>query len=76
MKHAEWSGFPVNKITEIHKMIDPTSATGPVLQKRRRLDPIDEDPAPRVVFCSGISGMLILHKYNVIYVILRLRFLI
>jgi hypothetical protein len=27
-KHAEISGFPANKITEIRKMIDPTTATG------------------------------------------------
>jgi hypothetical protein len=25
-KHAEMSGFPANKITEIRKMIDPTTA--------------------------------------------------
>lgn len=25
-KHAELSGFPANKITEIRKMIDPTTA--------------------------------------------------
>lgn len=27
-KHAEISGFPANKITEIRKMIDPTTAEG------------------------------------------------
>lgn len=27
-KHAEISGFPANKITEIKKMIDPTTANG------------------------------------------------
>lgn len=27
-KHAELSGFPANKITEIRKMIDPTTAAG------------------------------------------------
>ncbi|MEM7221374.1 MAG: DUF4242 domain-containing protein [Pseudomonadota bacterium] len=27
-KHAEISGFPANKITEIGKMIDPTTAGG------------------------------------------------
>ena len=27
-KHAEQSGFPANKITEIGKMIDPTTANG------------------------------------------------
>ncbi len=27
-KHAEISGFPANKITEIGKMIDPTTAAG------------------------------------------------
>jgi hypothetical protein len=26
-KHAEISGFPANKITEIKRMIDPTTAT-------------------------------------------------
>ncbi len=26
-KHAELSGFPANKITEINKVIDPTTAT-------------------------------------------------
>ncbi|MEX2649601.1 MAG: DUF4242 domain-containing protein [Alphaproteobacteria bacterium] len=26
-KHAEISGFPANKITEIRKMIDPTTAS-------------------------------------------------
>jgi hypothetical protein len=25
-KHAEMSGFPANKITEVRKMIDPTTA--------------------------------------------------
>ena len=27
-KHAEMSGFPATKITEIGKMIDPTTAAG------------------------------------------------
>ena len=27
-KHAEMSGFPANKITEVKKMIDPTTANG------------------------------------------------
>ena len=27
-KHAELSGFPANKITEINSMIDPTTARG------------------------------------------------
>ncbi len=27
-KHAELSGFPANKITEVRKMIDPTTAAG------------------------------------------------
>jgi hypothetical protein len=27
-RHAEISGFPANKITEIRKMIDPTTAAG------------------------------------------------
>ena len=27
-KHAEISGFPATKITEIRKMIDPTTASG------------------------------------------------
>lgn len=27
-KHAELSGFPANKITEIRKMIDPTTERG------------------------------------------------
>ena len=27
-KHAEISGFPANKITEVKKMIDPTTAVG------------------------------------------------
>jgi hypothetical protein len=27
-KHAELSGFPATKITEIRKMIDPTTANG------------------------------------------------
>lgn len=27
-KHAEQSGFPANKITEVRKMIDPTTAAG------------------------------------------------
>lgn len=27
-KHAELSGFPANKITEIRRMIDPTTAAG------------------------------------------------
>jgi hypothetical protein len=27
-KHAEISGFPATKITEVRKMIDPTTATG------------------------------------------------
>jgi len=27
-KHAEISGFPTTKITEIRKMIDPTTAAG------------------------------------------------
>ena len=27
-KHAEISGFPANKITEISKVIDPTTAAG------------------------------------------------
>jgi len=27
-KHAEISGFPANKITEIRRTIDPTTATG------------------------------------------------
>ncbi len=27
-KHAEISGFPANKITEIRRMIDPTTANG------------------------------------------------
>ena len=27
-KHAEISGFPATKVTEILKMIDPTTATG------------------------------------------------
>lgn len=27
-KHAEASGFPANTVTEIHRMIDPTTATG------------------------------------------------
>lgn len=27
-KHSELSGFPANKITEIRKMIDPTTAAG------------------------------------------------
>ncbi len=27
-KHSELSGFPANKITEIRKMIDPTTANG------------------------------------------------
>jgi hypothetical protein len=26
-KHAEISGFPANKITEVRRMIDPTTAT-------------------------------------------------
>ena len=26
-KHAEMSGFPANKITEVRKMIDPTTAS-------------------------------------------------
>jgi len=26
-RHAELSGFPANKITEVRKMIDPTTAT-------------------------------------------------
>ena len=25
-RHAELSGFPANKITEVHRMIDPTTA--------------------------------------------------
>ncbi len=28
-KHAELSGFPANKITEIRRSIDPTTATAP-----------------------------------------------
>jgi hypothetical protein len=27
-KHSELSGFPANKITEVKKMIDPTTADG------------------------------------------------
>ena len=27
-EHAKRSGFPANKITEIRRMIDPTTATG------------------------------------------------
>ena len=27
-KHAEISGFPATKITEVHKMIDPTTEKG------------------------------------------------
>ena len=27
-RHAEISGFPANKITEVKRMIDPTTATG------------------------------------------------
>jgi Protein of unknown function (DUF4242) len=27
-RHAETSGFPANKITEIKRMIDPTTASG------------------------------------------------
>jgi hypothetical protein len=27
-KHSELSGFPANKITEVRKMIDPTTAAG------------------------------------------------
>ncbi len=27
-RHAEMSGFPANKVTEITKMIDPTTAEG------------------------------------------------
>ncbi len=27
-KHAEMSGFPATKITEVRKMIDPTTANG------------------------------------------------
>jgi Protein of unknown function (DUF4242) len=27
-KHAEISGFPANKITEVRRMIDPTTAAG------------------------------------------------
>ena len=27
-KHAELSGFPANKITEVKKMFDPTTAAG------------------------------------------------
>jgi hypothetical protein len=27
-KHAEISGFPATKITEVRKMIDPTTAAG------------------------------------------------
>jgi hypothetical protein len=27
-KHSQLSGFPANKITEIRKMIDPTTANG------------------------------------------------
>lgn len=27
-KHADVSGFPANKITQVHKMIDPTTAGG------------------------------------------------
>jgi hypothetical protein len=27
-KHAEMSGFPATKITEVRKMIDPTTAAG------------------------------------------------
>lgn len=27
-KHSEISGFPANKITEVRKMIDPTTANG------------------------------------------------
>jgi hypothetical protein len=27
-KHSELSGFPANKVTEIRKMIDPTTANG------------------------------------------------
>ena len=27
-KHAELSGFPANKITEVRKMFDPTTAAG------------------------------------------------
>jgi hypothetical protein len=26
-KHAEWAGFPDNKITEVKRVIDPTTAT-------------------------------------------------
>lgn len=28
MEHARLSGFPANKITEIHTVIDPTTANG------------------------------------------------
>ncbi len=27
-KHAEISGFPATRITEVHRMIDPTTASG------------------------------------------------
>ena len=27
-KHAELSGFPANKVTEVKRMIDPTTANG------------------------------------------------
>ncbi len=27
-KHAELSGFPASKVTEVRKMIDPTTASG------------------------------------------------
>ena len=27
-RHAEISGFPANKVTEVRRMIDPTTATG------------------------------------------------
>jgi len=33
-RHAELSGFPANRITEVRKMIDPTTANGAAAQAR------------------------------------------
>lgn len=31
-KHAEMSGFPANNVTEVKRVIDPTTAAGPLGQ--------------------------------------------